>query len=95
MALTITIKVKALINYGELHVHEAKGYDFNFNFIFIDRFVKILTASVIMGIFFNYIIYFFNNELSYQENFKAIYLIGTVIAGLIFYFFIVYWHEKE
>ena len=30
----------------------------------------------------------FNNELSYQENFKAIYLIGTVIAGLIFYFFI-------
>ena len=41
-----------------------------------------------MGIFFNYIIYFFNNELSYQENFKAIYLIATVIAGLIFYFFI-------
>jgi putative peptidoglycan lipid II flippase len=26
--------------------------------------------------------------LSYQENFKAIYLIGTVIASLIFYFFI-------
>ena len=41
-----------------------------------------------MGIFFNYIIYFFNNELSYQENFKAIHLIGTVIASLIFYFFI-------
>ena len=41
-----------------------------------------------MGIFFNYIIYFFNNELSYQENFKAIYLVSAVIAGLIFYFFI-------
>jgi putative peptidoglycan lipid II flippase len=61
---------------------------FKFNLIFIDRFIKILTASVIMGVFFNYMIYFFNNELSYQENFKAIYLIGTVIAGLIFYFLI-------
>ena len=66
----------------------SKAGIINFKFIFIDRFVKILIASVIMGTFFNYIIYFFNNELSYQENFKAIYLIGTVIAGLIFYFFI-------
>ena len=50
-------------------------------------FIKILTSSVIMGVFFNYIIYFFNTELSYQENLKAIYLIGAVISGLIFYFF--------
>ena len=41
-----------------------------------------------MGIFFNYVIHFFNNQLLYEENLKAIYLIGTVIMGLIFYLLI-------
>ena len=38
-----------------------------------------------MGIFFNYVIHFFNTQLLYEENFKAIYLIGAVIMALIFY----------
>ena len=38
-----------------------------------------------MGIFFNYIIYFFNEKFLYESNFKAIYLVSAVIAGLIFY----------
>ena len=41
-----------------------------------------------MGIFFNYVIHFFNDKLLYEENFKAVYLIGTVIMGLIFYILI-------
>ena len=41
-----------------------------------------------MGIFFNYVIYFFNDKLIYQANFKAFYLVGTIILGLIFYLFI-------
>mgnify|MGYP000370580449 CR=1 FL=1 len=59
-----------------------------FNFIFINRFVKILLASALMGIFFKYLIYFFNEKLLYEANFKAIYLIGTVVSGLIFYLLI-------
>src|SRR5210317_871167 len=84
IATTISSWFNALL----LFIFLKKESFFNFNLIFIDRLIKILTTSVIMGIFFNYIIYFFNNELSYQENFKAIYLMGAVIAGLIFYFFI-------
>ena len=86
--IPIATTISSWFNAFLLFIFLRKESFFNFNFIFIDRFVKILTASVIMGIFFNYIINFFNNELSYQENFKVIYLIGTVIAGLIFYFFI-------
>jgi putative peptidoglycan lipid II flippase len=41
-----------------------------------------------MGIFFNYIIYFFNDRFIYQENLKGIYLFGVVILGLMFYLFI-------
>ena len=61
---------------------------FSFNLVFIHRFIKILIASVLMGVFFNYIIHFFNEELTYEASFKAIYLIGTVILGLIFYLLI-------
>ena len=61
---------------------------FSFNLVFIDRFIKILIASVLMGLFFNYIIYFFKDNFLYQANFKAIYLVGAVILGLIFYLLI-------
>ncbi|MDA9956494.1 murein biosynthesis integral membrane protein MurJ [Candidatus Pelagibacter sp.] len=58
---------------------------FTFNFVFINRFIRILLASLLMGIFFNYIIDFFNDKLLYEASSKAIYLIGAVIMGLIFY----------
>ena len=58
---------------------------FTFNLVFITRFIKILISSILMGIFFNYIIYFFNEKFLYESNFKAIYLVSAVIAGLIFY----------
>jgi len=61
---------------------------FSFNLVFIDRFTKILIASVLMGVFFNYIIYFFNDNFLYQANFKAIYLVAAVILGLGFYLLI-------
>ena len=41
-----------------------------------------------MGIFFNYVIHFFNDKLLYEASFKAIYLVGTVASGLIFYLLI-------
>jgi len=58
---------------------------FNFNLVFLNRFIKILLASMLMGIFFNYVIHFFNDKLLYDSSFKAIYLIGAVVLGLIFY----------
>ncbi|MDC0395449.1 murein biosynthesis integral membrane protein MurJ [Candidatus Pelagibacter sp.] len=61
---------------------------FSFNLMFIDRFIKILLASLFMGMFFNYLIHFFNNQLLYEASFKAIYLVGTTISGLIFYLLI-------
>ena len=41
-----------------------------------------------MGIFFNYVINFFNDEMLYEANFKAIYLIVAALSGLIFYLLI-------
>ena len=61
---------------------------FSFNFMFINKFVRILLASLLMGIFFNHVIHFFNGKLLYEASFKAIYLVGVVTSGLIFYLLI-------
>ena len=61
---------------------------FSFNFMFINKFVRILLASLLMGIFFDYVIHFFNGKLLYEASFKAIYLVGAVTSGLIFYLLI-------
>ena len=61
---------------------------FSFNSMFVNKFIKILLASLLMGIFFDYVINFFNSKLLYEANLKAIYLVGVVTSGLIFYLLI-------
>ena len=58
---------------------------FRFNSIFIIRFCKIIFSSILMGIFFQYVISFFENQLEYSFNFKSLYLILSVFLGLSFY----------
>jgi putative peptidoglycan lipid II flippase len=61
---------------------------FKFNEIFIIRFIKISFSSFLMGIFFKYVILFFENQLVYDYYFKSFYLLLSVILGLIFYLLI-------
>ena len=61
---------------------------FNFNILFFQRLVRIIIASFIMGVFFNYLINFFDINLNYNENFKSLYLITIVLSGLISYLLI-------
>jgi len=84
LATTISSWFNALL----LFIFLKRNNLFSFNLVFIERFIKIIAATILMGIFFNYIIYFFNERLIYQENLKAIYLIGTVTLSLTFYLFI-------
>ena len=84
IATTISSWFNAILLFIFLKINNL----FGFNLLFINRFVKILLASVSMGIFFNYIIHLFNNQLLYGASFKAIYLISAVIIALIFYLLI-------
>ena len=43
-----------------------------------------------MGIFFNYLIIFFESKLEYQQNLKSLYLIGSVLLALIFYLIVAF-----
>ena len=84
IATTISSWFNAILLFIFLKIKDL----FSFNLVFLNRFVKILLSSVLMGIFFRYVIYFFNENLLYEASFKAIYLIGAVVSGLIFYLLI-------
>ena len=58
---------------------------FNFNLIFINRFIRILIVSFLMGISFDYLINFFGDKFIYEEALKSVYLISLVIFGFTFY----------
>ncbi len=58
---------------------------FSFNNIFIKRFFKIIFASILMGLFFYYLILFLNEQLLFEYSLKSIFLVLSVILALIFY----------
>jgi len=88
LIIPIATTISSWFNAFLLFIFLKKESLFSFNLVFIDRFIKILIASVLMGAFFNYVIYFFNDKLIYQSSFKAVYLVGAVILGLMFYLLI-------
>ena len=63
---------------------------FHFNQIFLIKFIKIIFASILMGLFFNFLLYIFHNELRFDQSIKFIYLILSVILGLLFYIIVSY-----
>ena len=85
LIIPIATTISSWFNAILLFILLKKKNLFSFNLIFIKRFMKILITSILMGIFFNYLIHFFNSKLIYEEIFKSIYLIGAVILSLTFY----------
>ena len=86
--IPIATTISSWFNSIMLFIFLKKKNLFKFNLIFIKRFVRILLASFIMGLFFNYLINFFDYGLSYDQKLKSVYLIGVVLLGLISYFLI-------
>ena len=64
---------------------------FSLNNIVLIRLVKIIIASLLMTVFFNFLITYFKYELAFNQNIKSFYLILSVILSLLFYLFVSYW----
>ena len=88
--IPIATSISSWFNGILLFIFLKKNSLFQFNEIFILRFVKIIFASLLMGIFFNYLIVYFQNQLSFNQSLKSFYLILSVILGLLFYLLISY-----
>jgi len=85
LIIPIATTISSWFNAISLFISLKQRKLFSFNLIFIDRLIKILVASILMGIFFNYLINFFNDKFLYDEIFKSIYLVSIAILGLTFY----------
>ncbi len=88
--IPIATTISSWFNLILLFLFLRKRNLFSFNNIFISRFFKILISSILMGIFFSYLIILFKNELSFGNSFKSIYLILSVFLGLLFYLIVTY-----
>ena len=88
LIIPISTTISSWFNAISLFIVLKKKDLFSFNLIFINRFIKILISSILMGIFFNYLINFFEDKFLYNEILKSAYLMGIVILGLSFYIFI-------
>ena len=88
--IPIATTISSWVNLIFLFLFLRKNNLFNFNDIFISRFFKILFSSILMGVFFSYLIILFDNQLSFENSFKSIYLILSVSLGLAFYLLVTY-----
>ena len=88
--IPIATTISSWFNSITLFLFLQKKNLFSFNKIFIKRFFKIIFSSILMGLFFNYLMIIFDEQLSFEKSLKSIYLILSVVLGLGFYLFISY-----
>tara|TARA_B100001057_G_C22867683_1_gene957301 strand:- start:26 stop:1555 length:1530 start_codon:yes stop_codon:yes gene_type:complete len=88
--IPIATSISSWFNLILLFLFLKKRELFDFNKIFITRFFKILFSSILMGVFFNYIIIFFEDQLYFTNSLKFIYLIISVIISIGFYLLVSY-----
>ena len=97
--IPIATTISSWLNSIILFIYLRNKNLFKFNALFVVSFFKIVFASIIMGIFFNYLIFIFQNQLIYDSHFKSFYLILSVLLTLSFYlllsFFIKAFNYKD
>ena len=86
--IPIATTISAWFNSVVLFIYLKNRNLFEFNEIFFIKFFKIIFSSIIMGLFFKYLILTFQNQLVYSFQFKSFYLIISVILSLVCYLLI-------
>ena len=83
--IPIATSISSWFNAITLYIFSKKKNFFTFNDIFLYRFPRILLSSLIMGLFFYFLLNLLSDKLIYSENLKFIYLLLSILATLICY----------
>ena len=83
--IPIATSISSWINSLILFIYLKKKDLFKFMKTFYIQFFKIVFVSILTGLFFSYLILFFENQMAYEYNLKLFYLILSVFLGLSFY----------
>ncbi len=85
IVIPIATSVSSWFNALLLFIYLKDKNLFQFENLFLIKIFKIIFASIIMGMFFKFLIIIFENQLIYDYYFKSFYLILSVFLGLTFY----------
>ena len=83
--IPIATSISSWFNAILLYIFCIKKKFFSFNKNFISRFPRIIFSSIIMGIIFYYLLNIFSEKLMYEESFKIVYLILSILIASISY----------
>ncbi len=86
--IPIATTISSWFNSIVLFIYLKNKNYFSFSQVFWMRLLKIITSSILMGLFFNYLILLLSEKLIYSYDFKSIYLIISVLLSLGFYLLI-------
>ena len=88
--IPIATSISSWFNSILLFIFLKKRQLFYFNQIFFTKLIKIIFASILMGLFFNFLLNFFQKDLAFNQSIKSLYLVLSVILGLLFYLIVCY-----
>ena len=83
--IPIATTISSWFNSLVLFLYLKRRNLFTFTKTFLISFIKILFVTILMSLFFKYLILIFDNQLTYEYYFKSFYLILSVFLGLSFY----------
>ncbi len=86
--IPIATSISSWFNSIILFIFLKKRNLFEFNKFFLINLIKIIFASIMMGVFFKYLTIFFENQMVYNYDLKSFYLVLSVLLGLFFYLII-------
>ena len=90
LIIPIATTISSWVNSLVLFFFLRKRNLFEFNNVFPERFLKTILVSILMGVFFKYLILIFENQLVYNNSFKSFYLILSILLCLAFYLLVAF-----
>ena len=82
IATSISSWINSILLYA--YLHKENYFKFN-NKLFI-QIIRIIVSTIVMGICLQNLLYYFDSQLSFENNYKFIYLLFLVIFSILIYF---------
>ena len=84
--IPIATSISSLVNSILLYTYLHKENYFKFNKKLIIQIIRITVSTIVMGICLQNLLYYFDSQLSFENNYKFIYLLFLVIFSMLIYF---------
>tara|TARA_A100001015_G_scaffold222822_1_gene250922 strand:- start:3625 stop:5154 length:1530 start_codon:yes stop_codon:yes gene_type:complete len=85
--IPIATSISSWINAFLLYVFLHKENYFKFSKKLFIQITRILVSAILMSVFLYNLLYYFDSQLSFENNYKVIYLLLIIVLSILIYFF--------